>query len=107
MGKVTCTAELAAAVVNTCSGNAMTKPVPAVAVPAGTSTDTKPVTCVVGELMVFTTTPELEPEATGLEAELLEAADAETGVAAVAGAGTLAAAVEALLAAYTVKVGGA
>lgn len=84
----------------------MTKPVPAVAVPAGTSTATKPVTCVVGELMVLTTTPELEPVTTELEAGvLLEDADAETGVA--AGAGALAAAVEALLAAYTVKVGGA
>jgi len=86
----------------------MTKPVPAVAVPAGTSTATKPVTCVVGELMVFTTTPELEPVATELEAGvLLEDADAETGVAAGAGAGALATAVEAPLAAYTVKVGGA
>ena len=110
LGKVTCTAELGAAVVNTCSGNAMTRPVPAVAVPAGTSTATKPVTCVVGELMVFTTTPELEPAATELDAALLpEDADEEAEVAAGAGAaaGTLAAAVEVPLAAYTVKVGGA
>ena len=112
LGKVTCTAELGAAVVNTCSGNAMTRPVPAVAVPAGTSTATKPVTCVVGELMVLTTTPELEPAATELDAALLlEDAGEEAEVAAGDGvgdvAGALPAAVEAPLAAYTVKVGGA
>ena len=83
----------------------MTSPAPAVEVPAGTSTATKPVTCVVGELMVLTTTPELELIATEPEAELLEEADAdvETEVA----AGALPVAVVAPLAAYTVKVGGA
>ena len=110
LGKVTCTAEFAALFVSTCSGRAMTSPEPAVAVPDGTSTATKPVTCVVGELMVFTTTPELEPATTALEAELL-LADAEVitdaEVAAGAGAGALLTAAGALLLAYTVNVGGA
>ena len=72
MGNVTCTDELGPADVSTCSGKAMTRPVPVVAVPAGTSTATRPVTCIVGELMVLTTTPELEPTDTLLEAPLLE-----------------------------------
>ena len=72
MGNLTCTDELVPADVSTCSGKAMTRPVPVVAVPAGTSTATRPVTCVVGELMVLTTTPELEPTDTLLEAPLLE-----------------------------------
>ena len=52
----------------------MTRPVPVVAVPDGTSTATRPVTCVVGELMVLTTTPELEPTDTLLDVPLLEEA---------------------------------
>jgi hypothetical protein len=38
----------------------MTKPDPAVAVPAGTNTVTKPGTCTEDELIVLTLTPELE-----------------------------------------------
>ena len=72
MGRVTCTEVFAALDVRTCSGKAITRPVPAVAVPEGTSTATKPVTCVVGELMVLTTTPELEPTETLLDEALLD-----------------------------------
>jgi len=89
LGSVTWTAEPTIAGGTTCSGKAMTKPEPAVAVPAGTNTATNPVTCWVGVLMVLTLTPELELIATLLGAELLLAEAAE------------------LLAAKTVKVGGA
>ena len=85
----------------------MTSPVPAVEVPAGTSTATKPVTCVVGELMVLTTTPELEPAATELEVELLADEDVLTDVEVATGAGALLTATGAPLVGSTVKVGGA
>jgi hypothetical protein len=42
----------------------MTNPDPAVAVPAGTNTATRPGTCTEGELIVLTLTPELELELT-------------------------------------------
>ena len=97
-GRVTCTDPPAAAGVTTCSGKAMTKPDPAVAVPAGTNTATKPGACTEGELIVLTLTPVLELE---LELEL-ELTAALLGPALTAGS-----AVVALLAAETVKSGGA
>ena len=74
----------------------MTNPDPAVAVPAGTNTATKPGACTEGELIVLTLTPVLELE---LELELTAAL---LGPALTAGS-----AVVALLAAETVKSGGA
>jgi hypothetical protein len=50
----------------------MTKPDPAVAVPAGTNTVTKPGICTEGALIVLTLTPELELELE-LEPELTAA----------------------------------
>ena len=49
----------------------MTKPDPAVEVPVGTSTLTKPETCAEGGVMELTVTPELEPPAGALLTALL------------------------------------
>jgi hypothetical protein len=72
----------------------MTKPDPAVAVPAGTNTVTKPGTCTEGELIVLTLTPELELE--------LELTAALLGLALTAGGAEIA-----LLTVEIVKRGGA
>jgi hypothetical protein len=93
----------------------MTKPDPAVAVPAGTNTVTKPGTCTEGELIVLTLTPELEVTVALLLAEavalvfpaaLLEGAGVpreDAGAALTAGSVV----VVALLTVGTVKSGGA
>ncbi len=118
MVRVTCTVPPAAAGATTCSGKAMTKPDPAVAVPAGTNTATKPGTCTEGELIVLTLTPELEVTVALLLAEAVALVVALVFPAAVfEGAGvpredagaalTAGSAVVALLTVETVKSGGA
>jgi len=93
----------------------MTKPDPAVAVPAGTNTATKPGTCTEGELIVLTLTPELEVTVALLLAEavalVFPAAVLEGAGVPMEGAGAALAAgsvgVVALLTVGTVKSGGA
>jgi len=75
LGKVTLTVRSALwALRVTASGKAITRPEPEVAVPEGTKTETKPLVCCVGVLIVLTLTPELElaacVDAVALEDEL-------------------------------------